>query len=675
MDLNLSGLNKEQREAVTTLNGALLLLAGAGTGKTRVVTHRIAYLISSGIGPESILAVTFTNKAAREMKERVAGLLDRSRAEAVSVCTFHSFCARLLRQNIHHLGYDRNFTIAGSAYQTGLIRALMSELHLHGEGRDPAAWLAAISRAKCALIGPPELRESAVPYAGEIARVYETYQKRMKQMSQVDFDDLLVLVLRLWETKPDILAHDRERFRYLLIDEYQDTSPIQFRLMAELAGEPASSNICAVGDDDQSIYGWRGADIANILEFERHFPGAKVIRLECNYRSTNVILEAANSVIAHNRNRHAKKLWSHHAEGEKVLAVRAKDEAEEAAFVVDLLREKRSDRPRYSDFAVLLRSNHQTRLLENAMRKAGIPYSLVGGKSFFKRKEILDAISLLDVVNNPMDDLSLLRILNVPPRGLGDKAIDRLKHWQHITAKPLQQLLGTDAFLTDLAPSARTSAGALHQAIISSRDSFAKPGGLKQKATSYFEAVGYLSGFGKMYKPKKDALARLENVHELLEEMDEFESRKTHSVLLRDFLETFALLDANDSEQEDYAHSMTGAVSVMTVHAAKRLEFPVVIVPGMERGLFPHLRALEGNTEEEERRLFYVALTRAQKEAILIYAEKRKYRGRSVRRRPSSFLDEIPENVIHFATTETAFKPVSHDTASEYLAQMRDMFK
>jgi DNA helicase-2/ATP-dependent DNA helicase PcrA len=423
MTFRLSDLNPQQREAVKIMNGPLLLLAGAGTGKTRVITYRIAYLVAQGVAPANILAVTFTNKAAREMKERLAALLTPEQAGPITASTFHSFCARILRARIRLLGYSSHFQIAADGYQVGLVRTIMSEMGSLREGFSARDCLNMISSAKSRLLLPGDINLSAEGWPSDLPEIYRRYQAQMKNMDMVDFDDLLLLVILLWRQFPDVLAEYQERCRYILIDEYQDTNPVQFQLVAMLAEK--HRNICAVGDDDQSIYGWRGADLANILRFEDHFPAARVIRLEQNYRSTNIILQAANGVIARNQERHGKNLWSGKGEGEKILVVQTADERSEAEFVADFVRDRRALRGGdYNQFAVLYRSNHQSRVFEEAFRQAHVPYRLVGSRSFYERKEIMDAVSYLCAVQNPRDDLNLLRILNVPPRGMGEKAVE-----------------------------------------------------------------------------------------------------------------------------------------------------------------------------------------------------------------------------------------------------------
>lgn len=666
-------LNPQQLEAVRTLDGPLLVLAGAGTGKTRVITCRIAQLIHEGTAPENILAVTFTNKAAREMRERVAGLLDPIVARKVTIGTFHAFCARLLRRHIQRLGYSQRFAISSSSYQLGLIRSLMSELGYSGEGHDPQAVQARISLAKNALLTPADLGESAtLPQERETAAVYALYETRMRNMDMLDFDDLLVLVLRLWTRFPEVLKEHQQQYRYLLVDEYQDTNIVQFRLVASLAGK--SANLCVVGDDDQSIYGWRGATLDNILHFDEHFPKAKVIRLEQNYRSTEIILEAANSIIRQNPNRHKKRLWSRLGRGGKLYAVRTHDEEEEAGTVANLVRELHQTEGRpYADFAVLYRSNHQSRLFEEKFREARLPYTIVGSHSFYERKEILDAISLLQSVWNPKDDLALLRILNVPPRGLGDKSIERLRDLKRITSLPLQQLLIDDLFLEELPGASSGNVRRFADCLQRHRAAFLQSGGLAGRIEAFLHECGYLDGLAKMYKPREDALNRLENLHEFINAAADLENRLGADVSLGDFLERFALMDDNDRREKGSGDE--DGVVLTTVHAAKGLEFPVVIIVGMEHGLFPHQQAVEEQRLDEERRLFYVAVTRARQALYLTHSEQRKVRGTPQRRRPSAFLEELPAELLEERTADNLFTPATQEAAAGFLARMKAEFK
>ncbi len=669
VSFNLRGLNQEQRGAVETVVGPLLLLAGAGTGKTRVITYRVAYLISRGVAPGNILAVTFTNKAAREMKERLGALLNAEQARLVTAATFHSFCARILRAKIRLLGYSPQFQIAPEGYQTGLVKNVLGELGVTREGLNAQYCLNLISRAKSRLLLPADIPADGVDWPSELPAVYERYQQQMKNMDMVDFDDLLLLVVRLWREHPDVLAQHQEHYQYLLIDEYQDTNAVQFQLMFMLAAK--HQNICAVGDDDQSIYGWRGADLGNILRFEEYFPKAKVIRLEQNYRSTTTILQAANAVIAHNQERHGKRLWSGKGTGEKILLVRAADELAEANFVAEFVRDRRAVRGGgYRQFAALYRSNHQSRLLEDAMRRARIPYRLIGSRSFYQRKEILDAVSFLCVMQNPKDNQSLLRIINVPPRGIGDKSIERLKQLHMISSVPLQKLMVAPEFLNDLPADTATRLRHLHSGIEKYRREAAACNNLAGMVRGFLEDVGYLEGLGRMYKPREDAIRRRENVFEFFNAIAEFEKRWGPNATLNNFLEQFMLLDDNDKvdgEEED-------AVTLMTVHAAKGLEFPVLVVVGLEQGLFPHQQSMKEGGLEEERRLFYVAVTRAQEELALVHADKRRVLGETMTRRPSRFLEEIPEDLAVVCDTNSAMKPASAEVAAEFLARMKEMF-
>ena len=667
--MTLDTLNPQQKQAVQTLEGPLLLLAGAGTGKTRVITHRIAFLLQQGIRPEQVLSVTFTNKAAREMRERVARLVSRNDAGRLTIGTFHAFCCGLLRRHIVRLGYTPRFDIADSAYQVGLVRNIMADLGFAGEGCDPSAWLATISRAKAALLRPEDLAAEEGVHAADIATVYARYQEQMQAMNQVDFDDLLMLTHRLWEDHPDLLEQYRERYQYLMIDEYQDTNLVQFHLMSTLARPRC--NLCVVGDDDQSIYGWRGANLGNILEFERHFPGATIIRLEQNYRSTGTILEAANALIARNEERREKRLWSDRGSGESIRVIRTNDEKEESRFVCEYIMEQheRAARP-WSDCAVLFRANFQSRLLEHAFREQGVPYTLLGVNSFYERKEILDALSLLRILHNPRDDMSLLRVLNVPPRGIGPAGIRKLREAGALLHRPLFSLLRSEPVLDNLSAAAAAALRRFADCVDRHRDGTPPAASLHERIGRYFREIGYLDGLGRMYKPREDALKRRDNVFEFINAIGEFEQRQPGGGL-SEFLEMAALENAGDKEE----NSPQGeGVKLMTVHAAKGLEFPLVIVVGLERGIFPHLRALKERSEAEERRLFYVAMTRARDELVLTYAKKRRRLGKVTHQRPSGFLDEIPEHLLTHATPDEAIAPAPPEVEADYFAQMRAMF-
>jgi len=671
-ELNLNTLNTQQRKAVESLHGALLLLAGAGSGKTRVIIYRIANLIKHGIAPNNILAVTFTNKAACEMKERLQQLLTQKTAKAVNVGTFHSFCIKILRRYIYKLDYSTNFNLCSDAYQIGLLRNIMAELQCTGEGKIARDWLSTIGDAKNRMLSPNQLRKQEIPFANDIANVYQLYVRRMKQMDLLDFDDLLLLTIKLWQQYPEILQHHQKKYQYLLVDEYQDTNSVQLQIITMLAGKNA--NVCVVGDDDQSIYGWRGANLGNILKFESHFKKAQIIRLEQNYRSTKNILNVANHLISFNKKRHDKQLWSQQPDGKKLLAVRCEDANQEAKFVADYITEKLAlDGGDYNQFAILFRSNSQSRLLEAHLRQSHIPYTMVGGNSFYERKEILDVISFLQCILSPKDDFSLIRIINVPPRNIGDKSIERLKQLQKITGLPLQTLLQDQTYLNSLPPTTANSVKIFKQIMQEHREKFKHPGNLYNKTEALLQDLEYIQGLGKMYKPKEDALRRKDNVMEFLDAIADFENKKFGKATLRQFMDSISLFDANDKEQLSDENAKT-SVSLMTVHASKGLEFPAVIIVGLERGLFPHMRSLMENSIEEERRLFYVAITRAQKEVTMTYAERRRTKGQMMRQRPSKFLDELPEELITFTTSKVAIKPASKAVADDFIARMKAEF-
>ena len=662
-------LNPQQQAAVNTIDGPVLLLAGAGSGKTRVIIHRIANMIRHNIEPKNILAVTFTNKAAMEMKERVGQLLSDHQAEEVTVSTFHAFCLNVLRRYIQRLGYGKRFSIATEGYQKGLVREIATELNMTGENCDPYLWLSKISLAKANLESPEVMEEQDWPNAASVARIYRRYQVRLKQMDLVDFDDLLCLTVKLWEEYPEILEGYRQTYRYLMVDEYQDTNYVQLRLMALLAGNTA--NICVVGDDDQSIYGWRGANLGNILEFERFFPGAKTIRLEQNYRSTNTILKAANALIAKNINRKSKTLWSEQGEGEKILAVRCEDERAEATFAAEYILDNVRNN-HWSEFAVLFRAGHQSRMLEEVFRTRHVPYVLVGANSFFQRKEILDAVSFMRLMANPRDDLALKQIINVPPRGVGDATLDALHGLQVLTHAPLSNLLDNADFMASIPAETAANIQNFHKQLKHAHEAFATPGDLCGKTKDLLESVGYIDGLVRMYKPRADAMKRRENVIEFLSALAEFDESHGHHATVGDFLENFDLQDANDRRRNG-GKEVGDAVTLMTIHASKGLEFPSVFVVGMEQGLFPHQTALDDGNIEEERRLCYVAVTRARERLLLTYAERRRVAAKVVVKRPSKFLDEIPGELIEFTVPSKVIKAASAEVVNDMFAQMRKM--
>ncbi|MBR4371722.1 MAG: UvrD-helicase domain-containing protein, partial [Victivallales bacterium] len=547
---------------------------------------------------------------------------------------------------------------------------IATELNLTGENCDPYLWLSRISLAKANLESPDVMETKDWPRAADVARIYRRYQVRLKQMDLVDFDDLLCLVVRLWEDFPEILASYQETYRYLMVDEYQDTNYVQLRLMALLAGKAA--NICVVGDDDQSIYGWRGANLGNILEFERFFPGAKTIRLEQNYRSTNTILKAANALIAKNVNRKSKTLWSEQGDGEKILAVRCEDERAEATFAADYMLDNVRDN-RWSNFAVLFRAGHQSRILEEVFRARRVPYVLVGANSFFQRKEVLDAVSFLRVIANPRDDLSLKQIVNVPPRGVGDATMDAMRGMQTLMHLPLMEILAKSDFLDKIPAETAANLRAFHMQMKKSSDAFQTPGDLCGKTRTLLDGIGYIDGLVRMYKPRTDAMKRRDNVMEFLSTLAEFDESHGRNATLGEFLEQFDLQDANDRQRDKNKNETGEAATLMTVHASKGLEFQTVFVVGMEQGLFPHQTALDEGNLEEERRLCYVALTRARERLMLSYAERRRVAAQVVAKRPSKFLDEIPDDLIEFTTPSKVIKPASAEVVEDMFAKMRQM--
>ncbi len=664
----LAQLNPEQREAAATHQGPVLVLAGAGTGKTRVITYRIAGMLASGIPAEQILGLTFTNKAAREMRERLAQLVTPEAARHVTLGTFHAFCVRLLRREIVRLGYLPGFTIADESDQQGLLKQAAAAQGLNREGFPLAEAGAMISRWKNRLLTPREARNAAeFDFELTVGQLYEEYQSMLEMQNMIDFDDMLLLVYRLFSEFPEVLEQYREQYQYLLVDEYQDTNDAQFTLVKMLAGERC--NLCVVGDDDQSIYSWRGANISNILDFPQYFPGAKVIKLEQNYRSTNRILDAANAVIGSNSRRHAKALWSRLGEGDPVTIVPVDSGEAEAEFIGNYIKQEMSAAPnrRYQDFAILYRSNHLSRQLEQTFRRQGVPYRLVGGQEFYKRKEIKDAVAYLKLLVNPHEDQSLLRILATPPRGLAQKAVDGLKRLHTSTRKPMVEILGLPEFTTGLGGKGATAARELHAVFQQYRESFAEPGALARKIGEFLRATGYLDGLQRMYKDYDDAVKRRENVDEFINAVAQYEQRAEKPAMLSEYLESFALLEENDRTAGD---DNADAVTLTTVHAAKGLEFPTVFVVAMENGLFPHERAVEEGSLEEELRLFYVAITRAREKLFLIRAATRMQRGLSRVQLPSPFLTLLPENETKTARPEDLVQPMSADEMRRAFAEI-----
>ena len=649
MDELLAGLNPPQRQAVLHHEGPLLLLAGAGSGKTRTLTHRVAHLIrQQGVAPWQILAVTFTNKAAAEMKERLERLLGAS--ELPWVATFHATCVRILRREIAVLGYSSDFTIYDDQDQERLLKAVLTELNIPEKTLKARAAAWAIDAAKNKGLFPEQLDTG--DFYGELtARVYARYQQRLQQANALDFGDLLLLAVRLFEAHPEVLHKYRQRFRYIHVDEFQDTNQVQYRIIHLLAGQ--HRNLCVVGDDDQSIYAWRGAEIGNILGFERDYPGCTVIRLEQNYRSTRTILEAAGEVVAKNRGRKGKKLWTENPPGEKITLEALPDDLEEARFVAaEIARLKESGR-RLRDIAVFYRTNAQSRSLEEALRGRGLPYVMFGGVKFYSRMEIKDILAYLRVLTNPADAIAARRIVNVPPRGIGAATVERIAALE----------VEAGGFL----PACRLALerGALKGAaanrvgeFVTLMESFRQ----KLEEFPYPQLTAVIideSGYGPMLREERteEARGRMDNLEQLLAGMEEhFGSEGT----LADYLEQVALITDLDS----YDNSLD-RVTLMTLHAAKGLEFPVVFMTGMEEGLFPHSRAAEGGAEiEEERRLCYVGMTRAMEKLYLTHARRRRVYGDYQFNPPSRFLGEIPPAALRDQPVPALKKTAGHNLAS-----------
>lgn len=655
----LDALNGPQREACLKTDGPVLVLAGAGSGKTRTLTFRIGHLIKDlRVHPAEILAFTFTNKAAREMKNRIYELVGPD-SRFMWVGTFHAVAVRILRENIQHLGYEGHFVVYDTDDTKALIREILRDLNWDDKEWPPNLFLNAISRSKNRFLSPGEWDDHTY-YGERVLEVYRRYQRRLKALNALDFDDLIFQSVLLLKRHPEVVQRYHERFLHVLVDEYQDTNLAQYELIRSLSG---GGHLCAVGDDDQSIYGWRGADMRNILEFQRDFPGALVVRLEENYRSTQVILNAANAVVKNNRERLGKELWTQKESGDPVRLYRAPDEESEAWYAAEVIHEAVRQGRRLSDVAILYRTNAQSRAFEMAMSRAGITYRLVGGKRFYERKEVKDILAYLRVVFNAQDDLSLLRIVNYPRRGMGDVAQRRLKEYAAQHELSLVQAMGQAENIEGLSAQARRAARELAELL--SRFQQQDDLSLSDRVRHIAEASGIMLLLRQ--ERSREADDRLENIGELISEAKRFEEEQG-TADLGEFLGWVALVSDWDETNED-----GGGVWLMTAHSAKGLEFPVVIVAGLEEGVFPHIRSLEEGTVEEERRLMYVALTRAQEELYLTYAETRTMLGKTASNPISRFVREIPESLLspgqRLAAPDRATGQLSHRIAGLALGQ------
>ncbi|MDV7725513.1 DNA helicase PcrA [Enterococcus faecium] len=643
----LNGMNPRQKEAVLHTDGPLLLMAGAGSGKTRVLTHRIAYLIEEKeVNPWNILAITFTNKAAKEMKERVNAILV-SGGEDVWVSTFHSMCVRILRRDVDFIGYNRNFTIIDSSEQLTLMKRILKELNIDPKKYDPRSILGTISQAKNSLQTPQDFAKMQGSYYEEIAaKCYAAYQKELQYNQCMDFDDLIMNTIRLFEEHPDSLTYYQNKFHYIHVDEYQDTNHAQYTLVNLLAGR--FRNLCVVGDADQSIYGWRGADMQNILDFEKDYPDAAVILLEQNYRSTKNILSAANQVIENNSNRKPKNLWTENKEGNKITYYRADNERDETRFIVDRMQEEiRNNHRNYGDFAILYRTNAQSRVMEETLLKANIPYKMVGGHKFYDRKEIKDILAYLNVLANPQDSISFERIVNSPKRGIGPGSIEKLRSFASLHEWPLLEA-AQNVDLANIGGKAGQQLGAFGE-MIQEVTQMIPYLTVTELTKEVLDRSGYLEDL--KIQNTLEAQARIENLEEFLTVTQEFdkqfeqqneEDADAPEEKLTVFLNDLALVSDIDNLEEDASQ-----VTLMTLHAAKGLEFPVVFLIGLEEGVFPLSRALMEESElEEERRLAYVGITRAEEALYLTSAFSRTLYGRTQYNRPSRFVEEIDQELL-----------------------------
>jgi superfamily I DNA/RNA helicase len=690
--LDLSTLNPQQRQAAETIRGPVLILAGAGTGKTRVITFRIAHMVRNGIAPGNILGVTFTNKAAREMQERVTKLLPRRKTvdgqkpDRPTICTFHSLCVRILRQHIEKLGYKRNFVIYDTSDQLAAVKKILSAISVKGEKTDPGAVLALLSKFKnggenSKLFVDPNLRALAV-------HVAKRYESALHACNAVDFDDLILLTLRLFKEHPDALAACREKYRYVMVDEYQDTNAAQFELVHALTQE--HRNFCVVGDDDQSIYGWRGAEIANLLNLEKHFPEVKIVKLEQNYRSTTTILNAANAIIKNNVRRRGKTLWSGKGAGAKIqLNTYENDETEAREVVAQIEFKRLAYRIPWKDCAILFRTNQQSRPIEVELRKAGVRYHLIGGQSFFDRREIKDFLAYLKTFLNPNDDISLLRIANVPARGLSDVTMERLLGASHERKCSVFTAMKNPLVTTTFQKNTRECIEAFVEFVeqtqaqlvsgtgvppVSSenkanpethrQDACATTFMLARWAEHFLNETGYFAELKRVDKDPEVAEARIRSLRELMATMDGVGNAPAER--LENFLENITL----DSDREEEKENTQDAVTLITMHSCKGLEFPHVFIVGLEDGLLPHTRSKVEGTMDEERRLFYVAVTRAMQTLAISHCGGRKKYGQTLPCQPSPFLKELPAELVETSDSKSK-TPVAQESGKNLFAAMR----
>ncbi|MEK0444990.1 MAG: hypothetical protein RLZZ399_311 [Verrucomicrobiota bacterium] len=664
----LFDLNPEQEQAVRTTEGPLLILAGAGTGKTRVITARVGYLISQGVDPSNVLAVTFTNKAATEMRERLEGLIGKADAKKVTMSTFHALCVRILRSGIDRLGYKNNFSIYDEGDQTGLIKKIITRTAARDEKLDPQLAKNLISKAK-----NNGWRE---PAPGEeqtlVAAVFSRYQAELKTLNAVDFDDLLLLAVQLLEEHEEVRRQWQKRFHYLMVDEFQDTNRLQLRLVSLLADE--RKNVAVVGDDDQSIYGWRGAEVTNILEFESHFPNPTVVKLEQNYRSTNAILQTANHLIQNNPRRRAKSLWSAFPGGDKIRILAMPDDRQEAQFVAEEIHRRQvTENAQWEDFAVLFRMNAQSRLLEQQLRGFKIPYRVIGGKSFFDRREVKDLLAYASCVLNTEDDVSLLRIVNTPARGMGPSIVEGAIEWSTKARCSVWKALQDPSFQAALTTRGRAAVAAFTELVDSYETKLNQPlADQPALLRELVEEVGYLEDLRRTCKTPEEGLSRETNVRELLTSFEEYGARSNEG--LRGFLDEMMLRQERQDEDED--KSKGSGVTLITLHAAKGLEFKNVYLLGLEEGVLPHDRSKVEGTVDEERRLLYVGITRAMRTLAMTWCQQRIKYGSPSPCVVSSFLRELPqEHLEHRSLGQLMHTPVAPESVKGRFDALRALLE
>jgi DNA helicase-2/ATP-dependent DNA helicase PcrA len=659
-------LNPKQREAVERTAGPLLILAGAGSGKTRVITLRVAHLVHSGVQPGSVLAVTFTNKAANEMKERVASMLRCPKGPSPAISTFHSLCLNILRREIQLLGYRKNFIIYDTSEQLSLLRNLLSDIRAYDRSFKPEAIMEQISRTKNEFTASG----AAADLVEFTSVVYPRYQEMLKAMNALDFDDLLLLTVQLFKQHPSVLQKYQERFTYVMVDEYQDTNKVQYEFIKMLAGE--KKNLCVVGDDDQSIYGWRGASLYNILDFEKDFPGAVIVRLEQNYRSTGNILQAANEVIKNNQKRMDKALWSAGGKGPLVQVFRAADSEKEARWISDRIAQIQYEKnSAYENFAVLYRANAFSRPFEEALRINRIPYTVVGGTSYFERKEVKDLAAYLKIIANPSDDMSLLRAANAPKRGLGPTTISKFTDFEKEKSLSLLEAFRRTGEVGGLGKIVIDAVSRFVELIDRYALRFQEPGGMSKALKDLTEEINFKNYIYELYKTPEAAIRRIENVDGFVQSLSQYEET-TETPSLQGFLETLALTDLSHEKTEK-----TFGVTLTSFHSAKGLEFPVVFIAGLEEDILPHKKSVDTDTDlEEERRLFYVGITRAMKELYLTYTGQRIKYGRNYPSTPSRFLQEIPDDLLQRIDTHQEEDPDENERdARAFFSKIKEILK